>query len=435
MRRLAIMTFWAVLFLGTQAFAFDKPPFPRLGANWIANQNYQDPTIQAQLARGSIALIGVWPGWENGRGTTLQQVITNIKKLNPNTLVFDYIINNEIATNRTAYAPLAPLYAKLDSMHWYLYSNGGCCTQVNSTWPGAVILNDTMFAPPDSNGDRWIDWYAKWAAATYAKAAPALDGFNTDNVFWKPRVDGDWNRDGTTDSQNDPTVQLWLRQGYVHYFSVLRQQMPGKYQIGNIADWGQPNAVITEYKGMLNGGVIEGLIGYSYSIETYGGWQAMMTWYRKAMSALAEPKLAIFHMVGSATDYQTVRYGLASAMMDDGYFVFNTTSGNGGDAPYFDEYAAKLGNAVSGPQTAAWQKGVYRRDFVNGIVLVNPKGNGAQTVTLETNFKHLSGTQVPSVNNGQTTTTVTLQDRDGIILMRLQPRAQPNSPTALTLAR
>jgi len=186
---------------------------------------------------------------------------------------------------------------------------------------------------------------------------------------------------------------------------------------------------------MLNGGVIEGLIGYSYSIETYGGWQAMMTWYRKAMSALAEPKLAIFHMVGSATDYQTVRYGLASAMMDDGYFVFNTTSGNGGDAPYFDEYAAKLGNAVSGPQTAAWQKGVYRRDFVNGIVLVNPKGNGAQTVTLETNFKHLSGTQVPSVNNGQTTTTVTLQDRDGIILMRLQPRAQPNSPTALTLAR
>jgi hypothetical protein len=431
MRRLAIVTFWAVLFLGTQAFAFDKPPFPRLGANWIANQNYQDPAIQSQLARGSVALISVWPGWANGRGTTLQQVITNIKKINPNTVVFSYILTESIPNDRSSYQPLAPLYSKLDAMHWYLYTNGSSGSTVPSFWAGSTTLNNTMFAPADSNGDRWIDFYAKWAVATYAQPTPALDGFNTDNVFWKPRVDGDWNRDGTTDSQNDPTVQSWLRQGYAHYFGVMRQQMPGKYQIGNVADWGDSNSVLTEYQGMLNGGVLEGMIGYSWSPESWAGWQGMMARYRKTMAALAEPKLALFHQVGSATDYQSVRYGLASAMMDDGYYVFNTIAGQGGDAPMFDEYNAKLGASVTGPQTSAWQNGVYRRDFQNGIVLVNPKGNGAQTLKLETGFKHLSGSQAPSVNNGQTVTTVTLQDRDGVILMRLTPKPIPQAPTSI----
>jgi hypothetical protein len=435
MRRLMLVMLWAVLFVCAEASAFDKPPFPRLGANWIANQNYQDPAIQQALARGSIALLAFWPGWEYGRGTTVQQVITNIKNINPNTLVFNYVLNNEIPADRTAYAAYSPIYAKLDAMHWFLYTSGNCCTQVNSTWPGSVIVNNTLFSPPDSNGDRWVDWYAKWAVTNYATPNPSLDGFNTDNVFWKPRVEGDWNRDGTMDSSSNSTTQTWLRQGEAHYFGTLRKLMPNKYQIGNIADWGDPNSSITEYQGMLNGGVIEALIGQSYSVESWSGWQGMMNWYRKTMAALAEPKLAMFHQVGSATDYQSVRYGLASAMMDDGYYVFNTISGGGGDAPYFDEYSAKLGNSLSGPSTTAWQKGVYRRDFANGIALVNPKGNGTQTVTLETSYKHLSGKQAPSVNNGQTVTTVTLQDRDGIILMRLVPKPVPKTPTSIQLTR
>jgi uncharacterized membrane protein len=62
-------------------------------------------------------------------------------------------------------------------------------------------------------------------------------------------------------------------------------------------------------------------------------------------------------------------------------------------------------------------------------VLVNPKGNGTQTVTLETSYKHLSGTQAPSVNNGQTVTTVTLNDRDGVILQRITSQPVPDAPS------
>jgi hypothetical protein len=407
--------------VAAEALAFNKPPFPRLAANWIANQNYQDPTIQSALARGSIAIVNIWPGWENGRGTTLQQVIQNIKAINPNTLVFAYIMNDQIPANRGAYQPFAPLYAKLDAMAWYLYPTSGCSTPVTSYYPGYLTLNNTLYTPTDSNGEQWIDWFAKWAVANYYTPNPSLDGFSTDDVFWKPRVSGDWQRDGTTDRASDPKVQTWLRQGYVQHFTTLRQLMPGKFQIGNVADWGDTNSVLTEYQGLLDGGVMEGMIGHDWSPETYGGWQVMMARYRRTMAALGEPKLALFHQVGSVTDYQSVRYGLTSALMDDGYYVFNSTAQNGGDAPWFDEYQVQLGNAVGGPSTAAWQSGVYRRDFDNGIALVNPKGNGTQTVTLEASFTHFTGQQAPAVNNGATVTSVTLQDRDGIILMRSAP--------------
>jgi hypothetical protein len=48
---------------------------------------------------------------------------------------------------------------------------------------------------------------------------------------------------------------------------------------------------------------------------------------------------------------------------------------------------------------------------------------------LETSYKHLSGTQDPTVNNGQTVTSVTLQDRDGVILARMTSQPVPDAPT------
>jgi hypothetical protein len=168
------------------------------------------------------------------------------------------------------------------------------------------------------------------------------------------------------------------------------------------------------------------MIGYSWSVETWAGWQTMMAYYRKTMAALAAPQLGMFAQVGSVTDYQSMRYGLTSTMMDNGYYIFNSSSA-GNDAPWFDEFGAALGNSISTPPTTAWQNGVYRRDFQNGVALVNPKGNGPQTVTLETTYKRLSGTQVPSINSGQTVQTLTLNDRDGIILLRIA--APPPAPT------
>ena len=66
-------------------------------------------------------------------------------------------------------------------------------------------------------------------------------------------------------------------------------------------------------------------------------------------------------------------------------------------------------------------------------MLVNPKGNGQQTVTLETAYIKIKGNQDPVTNNGQTVTTVTLKDRDGIILLKQKPTTRPGTPTSFSV--
>jgi len=390
--------------------------------NWIGgDRDYKN--FEPQLAMGSVALLGIWPSWASTYNTTMEQVIGDIRRINPNTQVFLYIINQGMPDSWRTNPDVSVLVDKVDAMHWWLYKMG-TDGETETDTPGYTTVNNTLFTPPDENGDNWIEWYAKWAVRTYATSTQSLDGFFLDNVFWTPRAEGDWNRDGTgPDKLDDPIISpllgTWQREGLRHHFEVMRQLMPGKLQIGNIADWGKPEAVITEFDQQLNGGLIEGIIGYSWSVETSGTWSDMMAWYRKTMAAIAAPKLVLFHQVGNPTDYQAFRYGLASCLMDDGYYVFNSETGGYGDAPDFDEYHENLGSATSGPTMDPWKNGVYRRDFENGIALVNPKGNGQQTVYFDNEvFRKIGGSQDPNVNDGTTVDHVTLQDRDGVILLR-----------------
>jgi hypothetical protein len=425
MQRLRTCLACTAMLISGAASAYTNPPFPRLGVYWIGNQGYNQPAIQAQLAKADIAIINTWPGWGSGTGG-IKPVLKSIEAINPNVLMFEYIKNNEIDGTKATNDVFGALFDKLGAMNWYLYPTGGSGSPVPSAWAGSTSINNSVFTPPDSNGDNWLSWFAKWDVATFYTPNPSFEGFFVDNVFLKPRVNGDWHRDGVTESASSSQAAQWQQQGYVSFIGKLRSLMPGQFQIGNIADWVQPNAVLTQYQGMFDGGLMEGMIGYSWSIETWGGWHKMMQGYRQAMAALRGPQIGIFAQVGNPTDHQSFRYGFASALMDNGYYAFSSSS-RYGDFPWFDEYnyQHKFGAAVSSPPTTAWQNGVYRRDFENGIALVNPKGNGTQTVTLEANYIRITGTQAPSINSGQTVRTLTLQDRDGIILLRNQPLPPP----------
>lgn len=187
--------------------------------------------------------------------------------------------------------------------------------------------------------------------------------------------------------------------------------------------------MITEYNQVLEGGVLENVVGKSYSVETYAGWSALMAHYRKTMKALAGRKYGMFSQSGVPSDYQAMRYGLATALMDDGYYAFHDQSRGFSGVTWFDEFNVNLGRATSSPPTAAWQNGVWRRNFEGGIALVNPKGNGAREVTLEVDYRKISGSQDRTVNNGLTVRKVTLRDRDGIILLRKGVR--PLAPQGL----
>jgi Hypothetical glycosyl hydrolase family 15 len=421
----------SVLFAFAASAADNKPPFPRLaGVNNGAPHNYEDAAYQAKLAKLSFSILQIWTGWESGSGMTMEQVVRNIKAINPNARVFLYENGMEVQDNNPA---AAAVFDKVAAMKWWAFPRGATGTPMLSEFgqqkqQDYYQINTTLFTPRDSSGYQEWEWHARWIVQQFYKPNPSIDGFFEDNVFWRPRVDADWNRDGVTDLKDSPQAGKWLREAHRERFKLLHNLMPGKLMIGNIADWGRSTAVLTEVDQTLNGGLIEGMLGASYSPEAWGSWTEMMRWYRKTMAAIAAPKLVGFHYVGSATDYKTLRYGLASCMLDDGYFTFSEKGKGYSGVVWFDEYDSKLGQAVMPPATTAWQKGVYRRDFENGIVLVNPKGNGPVEVTLEEDFKRLVGKQDPVVNNGALTRKLVLQDRDGIILKRIKPVAAPTAP-------
>jgi hypothetical protein len=124
-------------------------------------------------------------------------------------------------------------------------------------------------------------------------------------------------------------------------------------------------------------------------------------------------------------DYRFFRYAYASCLLDDGYFSFTDKSREYSSVPWFDEYDHKLGYARSGPPTAAWSQEVWRRDFQNGVVLVNPTIL-ARTVKLEPGLRRLAGNQEPSVNNGSAVGQVTLGPKDGIVLLRQLAVQEPS---------
>jgi hypothetical protein len=405
-----------------------SPQYPLLGGYLISSpQNYDDATYSTNIAKLNFAILTVWPSWVGSTGKNMQQTVQAIKAKNPNEVVVLYQDINELKTSPAAVWDT--LLSQLNSNHWWLYSSGtGGSLVVSDFGGGNYETNTTAVYPANSSNQRYIDWRASWNVTNFYTPNPSIDGFYTDNVFWSPRVNGDWQQNGTTDSDSSPTVQQWYRQGFAQYINNLKAAMPGKYQTGNIADWGGTSSVITEYNQLLQGGVMEGMIGESWSYETRG-FSQMMAAYQKMMNAIAAPQLVIFAQDGSLTDYQGMRYGLASCLLGNAYYYFSNGGGYSG-VNWFDEFNANLGAATSAPfPTTAYQNGVYRRDFQNGIALVSPKGNGTQTVTLETSYKKLSGTQDSSVNNGATVTSVTLNDRDGIILMRLTSQAVPAAPT------
>jgi hypothetical protein len=395
-------------------------PFPRLAALVTGNpQNYESLTFRDMALKYHMVVLSHWDGWQGAHGMPMAEVMQDIKDRSSvgTRLLIMLSLNdwNNPSTND-------PVFDKLEAENWWLYVNGTQGALV--TGGGRTYCNTTSWAPADAAGLHWLEWLAEYyyrynvAGDANNDPNPVVDGFVTNGDSVAPRVDGDWNRDGSTDSNTDVTVQGWYRDGQLSFYDRLSGLWPDALRMGT-ADWGDATANAGVLDQELEGGKAPTFIGQTWSVETWGGFDVMMTQYRKIMDSVRTPKLFIFHQELAAADaYQDVRYGLASALMDDGFFAASAPSPAPEDLPWFDEYEAVLGLALEARRETAWSQGVWRRDFENGIALVNPKGNGAQTVSLGATFTKLLGTQDPVTNDGSQVSSVTLADRDGILLLR-----------------
>jgi len=398
-----------------------KETFPKLAGYNIGAKNYDDPSYQADIAKLDLVILGFYKGWKRN-GQSIRDAVRAIKSINPNILIGQYTVLNESnndpnnTVHRDKYDKLSAEIGPNGRFDWWARDkDGNPLGSYRKTWN----TNITSFTRPDTQGDRYPQWLAKRDYAVLFQNVPEFDIWYFDNAFFRPRTRPDWDGDGINDDRDDPAVRKYYRQAMADHWAAVRTLHPNAILIGNVdgnpyEKWGGLREA--EYTKRLDGALIEGLMGKTWSIETHGSWEKMMEMYRTNLENVATPNLVLFHVHGEATQYSLMRYGLTSSLLDNGYYIFTPT--NYSNVYWFDEFDINLGKAITSPQLSPWQKGVYRRDFENGIALVNPKGNGTQTITLESGFKRLLGTQDPVHNNGKSVTTLTLNDRDGIVLVR-----------------
>lgn len=300
---------------------------------------------------------------------------------------------------------------------------------------------------------------ARFAAIPTRQVSASCDGMFMDLVLRHPQnslgdvMDG--NRTGSSSTSGyDSTMSDWLSAGYATLFAKYQQLTGGgKINFGNAGDYGIANgAGIAPYSmdQVMHGALFEELFGISSAVDTFSTVSLMRSYVARLYGRLQSPQLLLIGVMipttGTsppvATPAQWARYTLTFCCLYNAIVAINV-NGEGYDCSTslarihtYDEFdnagsqRGYLGQPVAG-STGVFggyliANGVYAREFANGLVLWNPKGNGIQTLTASQlggvgKWRHIAGS---GVNDGTTVnTSVTLgngsMDRDGLVLLRV----------------
>jgi hypothetical protein len=299
-------------------------------------------------------------------------------------------------------------------------------------------------------------YIAGLASSKYGDAAaaanPNLDGFFLDNMTagaQQVSSSATWNGAGTSPVGDTAATVAAIQQGDAKLVAAFKALDPNILLVANTGFASSLPAIDPSYQNLWPAILNEGAIGYSWSIETFNNSPpgAFMQSLIAAEATIAPGGTLILHQVGgpggvnnltgnqsswTATQWQAVRMGFAAAMQRNWHYALNCGQDNYSSVGLMDEQVQAVnGTANYGwlsagtqrldpPQSAAWSNGVWRRRFPNGWVLWNPRGNGAQTVTIPSTLCRIKtrGYGDSTVNSGACgATTVTLQDADGLFLI------------------
>jgi hypothetical protein len=387
--------------------------FPRIfGMNIGGPIFYADPVKQKALSRHAVVILGFYDGWEadQKRKHRMAEVVKAIKKHNPRILVGQYSILPESQDQNFRAARARAL--KIDRENWWLRDARGKRQQWTSQY-GAWDVNISKWAIADENGQRYPEWLANYLYETFFRDTPEFDIWYFDNALSRPATkSADWNRDGVDEARDAAHVAQAYREAQTAHWAEAKRLAPRLLQMVNSDDLSSE-----EYRGKAGGVFLEAMIGEWWSSEARKGWQGMMQRYHEAMRDTKTPHMVVFNVHGKVDDYQRLRYGLASSLMDNGMFSYSDETANYRAVPWFDEFDVDLGMPTEPPQTSAGQDGIYRRAFERGLVLVNPSPHNV-IVSLGGRYRRLHGNQDPGVNSGEVADSIVLKSKDGILLER-----------------
>jgi hypothetical protein len=426
--------------------------FPRTATVNYTFSRYTQASSQAGMAQFDLVVIN---GWETGYGTVYGQIVdvcAGIKAQNPNTRIFFYLNPSGVRYDSPADRPV--LRAKMNAENWWLrqsYPSGAIVR--HPTYPDDMVNLTTGNTRVDSSGRTC----AQWVMGDYAKGMyidgtlspnlpnPYLDGFFFDIQRVRAEVNGDFDENGISDSLGNTGYALAFRQGEAQGMQRFRALMPGLKCIGNTdfhairfeARGGTtyPDATLNQ---VYDGVMTEGLVGETWSPSSRAA-TSVAQWAQDQEDMASDITTCFNHAYRwhtlTSSNWQDARHAICAQLcvgnsavfyMDTAFDTFSETNGSDGVLKWYDEFDAGglgryyLGRESDLRQKTAWSNGVWRRRFENGWVLWNPERNGVRTVNLGQTMRRLQGRAGYSdtaVNNGATVTSVTLQDRDGLVLL------------------
>jgi hypothetical protein len=341
----------------------------------------------------------------------------------------------------------------------YLYNADGSAAPINTTY-GHKGWN---LADPKGKGTpELMAKLIAYAAKQGKLYRNGWDGIHGDNwsygfigksFFYGPKLDTD--RDGTVDDLS--LLRRNFDSNLVRAGHLLRSYLPGKIVGGNNIHWGADGYFGSEPDGWLksaNYTLFEDFQGYYH--DNPGGFvRKIRQWLDYPDPKGMTRYLATLHtaapcgsqvpaganpnqnqyMLNSCV-MKSMRWGLTMVLLTNGYYEVYPRDSHGA-LWWYDEYdggvgirkRGYLGKAVGDPQQLS--TGVWRRDFANGIAL-NNSTSATKTVSLESPYKRLKGTQNPTLNSGAQVTSVSIPEHDGIILLRTGSTGAVTAPPAET---
>lgn len=350
-----------------------------------AGTDLEDPEIFNALAKYDVIVI---PAEAQIWNPTFSD---DIRATNPEIIILAYVPT--VSYNDIWSDPLhASLKSRIKSSEWLRDTDGD---QV-SIWPGTRALDLTS---------TWRNTLADYVATDI------LDDDYWDGVFYDEVSDAiTWAGDVQLSSSGSNKDDAWI-DAYTDLFKITRD-LVGEEKI--IISNGSSQAQHAPY---VNGRLFE---SFPTPWEGDGSWSTVMGRYLTFEEQIQSPEVILIDAdtgdTGNNADYQSVRFGLSSTLLGDGYFGFSYGMSSHGQTWWYDEYDAFLGEAKESAQTDTGT-GIWERDFTHGKVVVNPT-NTPVTFSLGGEFEKLHGAQDPTTNNGGIVSRITLPALDGLLLLR-----------------
>jgi hypothetical protein len=196
-------------------------------------------------------------------------------------------------------------------------------------------------------------------------------------------------------------------------------QSSGKLAIANFSCWAEYHNQLNGWLNYLSGALDEMFVKWgSNAGEGYRGEGQWKEQVEEASYAAAHGKVFLGFTQGAENETQAARYGYASLLLGGNASASYSFIANYSAESWIPEFEYQIGEP-----TGAYSKdpsGVYRREFTNGLVLVNPSGQ-SRTVKFGGSYS----------GSGMTNATEATLAPDTALVMTLNSKSAP-TPTPVT---